>query len=118
MKVTCIKLISPVTLVEVESGPWASVGSEYLVLEINSYPERTAWFRILADGGLPELLPATMFETIAQQLPSNWAVSVTDGFLKMGPAPWLRVGFWEEFFDGRVEAVSEYRSQLDLMLKG
>lgn len=115
MKVVCRRLINPVTFKEVDVGPWAEIGSEYVVLELSSKLGGRTWLRILADGKMPHLLLAEMFETTSSRIPSNWSIHLSGDLFNIRPKSWSRPGFWEEYFDREPSAVSDFERELALI---
>lgn len=93
---------------------------EYLVLAIDVEPGRHVWLRIESEaGGTPALFDAEMFLTTSSELPSSWRARVGEGgSLQLAPEPWLRPGFWEEFFDRAPEAVEIYEKERALVVAG
>ncbi len=66
-------------------------------------------YRILSDQGRPFLYPAVAFDIIDAREPDDW-VSETgdDGERYAYPARLNGVGFFEDFFDAREEAVRAF----------
>ena len=113
MKVICRKIISPVTLLEVGTGPWAVVGQEYSVLAVSISSSGACWLRILDDDGTPILLISKMFESVSTTIPPNWSLLVRqDGNIDICPRSWQRAGFWEDFFERRPNAIRDFEEQL------
>jgi hypothetical protein len=113
-------------------------GDEYLVLELEGpayvlEPDRpdhemTIHARIDRDGSSsPELVDTARFEVVDNRMPSNWRVRLGSthkaNWLHIAPEPWLRPGFWEDFFGerfdahpGTLDAQAEYALELQIML--
>jgi hypothetical protein len=112
MKVLCVKIISPVTREEVLEHPGVRLHEEYSVLSIIVEPSRGAKLRIMTSDGTPALFDAAMFATSNGHLPSNWVVHVSEnGVLELGPASWLKPGFWERYFDKDPAAVAAFEAE-------
>ena len=101
------------------------IGSEYVVIEMSGSLIGRIDVRVSLDryGGwaTPVLIPARAFETTDGTIPSNWSIRITDEpkgipHFVLAPTPWLRVGFWEDFFDGRSDARKVYESELQTTL--
>jgi hypothetical protein len=118
LRALCIKIISPVTLLEMDSGPWAVVGATCPVLEIIIKSGGVSWLRVLSTSGLPQLLPAAMFRLEGQTIPSGWMIRMFDGDVRIAPPTWLEDGFWEDYFNAEPEAVAKYDDELRDVLSG
>lgn len=79
---------------EVDSSPWATLDSEYVVLALEAAPGRRIQLRIIGDDGpTPVLFEPEMFMTVSTDIPSNWVASVGEGgAFDLAPAKWLRPG--------------------------
>lgn len=112
MKVQCIHLVNPISGDPESRSPWLTVGKEYLVLAVSVLPERGVMFRIVADDGhSPMLFKARQFAVTVTDVPSIWKVrGDDDGGLEFGPDPWLRPGFWEDYFDGLPDASADFEA--------
>ena len=114
MRVVCVSLGG-----ENRSDPWLTLNGEYHVLSILMTPRGPAKLRIMADDQrTPILADATMFAGYPQSLPSTWVVAVREGgIVEIGPPSWLNTGFWERYFDGDVEAVSQFHNEAQDMMR-
>lgn len=95
-------------IVQLKAGPIEhaalTVGQLYSVIgiEANSY-------RILNDHGKPYLFEAELFDVIDPHEPEDWVTEVgTEGERYAYPAALNRPGFFEDFFEGDVQTVSEF----------
>lgn len=116
MRVLCRRIESPTTGTDLERSPWLTVGREYVVLEIVAYPGREVLLRVLGDDGAggPGLWDSRLFTATSESLPGTWAASIDDdGTVRMGPGPWQRDGFWEDYFDGDSAAISDFQAALE-----
>jgi hypothetical protein len=123
MRVRCVRHVNDRG--EDSDGSPLETAGEYVVIEMSGdlpgrVDVRVALYRY---GGLatPALIPARVFETTDGTIPSNWSVKITDEpngipHFVLGPTPWLRVGFWEDYFDDRPEARSVYETELQTTL--
>jgi hypothetical protein len=115
MRVRCVKILDIRGAEAADS--WAiHVGDECDVLEISATPRHEVLFRIESRPSLghktPILLDSRMFETVDGRIPRNWAVRVGgDGYVCIGPAPWLVDGFWERYFDREADAEAIFDSE-------
>lgn len=112
MRVTCVSLGDKPG----ESG-WITVGQQYDVLSVMFTPNKPAKLRIMADNGeTPFLADAALFVMSTQAIPGNWAMEVLrDGVIEIGPASWMKPGFWERYFDGDPTAVRSFRGEVENM---
>ena len=85
---------------------WVTLGKIYTVLEIFVGGGCEISFRILTDDrNSPGLQPASQFEIVSTHVPREWQINFVSGsHLEMAPGPWLRDGFWEDYFNGESEA--------------
>jgi hypothetical protein len=115
LQVRCVRIINPVTGLEVPGHPSVHVGSTYVVLEVlASYQtgQGRVQFRIATDDdGVPSLWPGEMFESVDSAIPPNWGVKATPEYVVLAPHTWLRPGFWEDFFDRVPEALEAYERE-------
>ena len=118
MRVVCVRFLDPVTLEERTEDQWLTLDREYPVLSIDVERDRRVWLRIESDdGGTPALFDAEMFMTTSMLVPSNWRVRIDEGgALQLAPEPWLRQGFWDEFFDRVPNAVEIYEKERAVIL--
>lgn len=110
MRVVCMRILNQVTGAEESRSPWLELDGEYEVLEIYSSPGRATKVRIVSsDSATPALFDSSMFMTVDNSIPQSWVASVAEaGELRIGPASWMRKGFWEDFFDRDPQAVHDY----------
>ncbi len=84
--------------------PDVSVGQEYAVIGIEADD-----YRILNDAGKPYLYPHEDFEVVDGDEPVDWVVSVGDDGERYAYPPALNtVGFFEDFFDAKREAIAAF----------
>ena len=63
-------------------------------------------FRLLNDRGQPYLYPSQLFEVVDPSEPEDWITEFgEDGERYAYPSPLNTCGFFEDFFDGKKEAV-------------
>lgn len=66
-------------------------------------------YRILNDHGKPYLYPRHMFEIVDSQEPGIWITEYGDeGERYSYPAALNEAGFFEDFFDGKEEAIARF----------
>jgi hypothetical protein len=113
MRVVCVKFLDPVTGEERSEDSWLTVDREYVVLAVDVEAGRRVWLRIQSEeAGTPALFDAEMFMTTSTEIPASWRARVDEGgSLQLAPEPWLRSGFWDEFFDRVPEAVEVYERE-------
>lgn len=112
MRALCVKLISPVSGMEVLDHPGVNLDEQYDILSILLEPGRGAKFRVLTADGTPALFDAAMFVATAAAIPRNWVMSVREGgVVSFGPESWLQPGFWERYFDGDPDAVAAFDTE-------
>lgn len=113
MKVKCIKIVNPMTGHEEQQSDWLTLGKVYTVLAVISVPGRETLLRFVSDDeDTPSVFDARQFITVSTELPSNWVGVVNeDGLFVLAPESWTRGGFWEDFFNGVPEAISEYERE-------
>jgi hypothetical protein len=99
---------------------------EFFVLELTGPANETIYARI-DDGPSPWVVEIAHFEVVDDRMPSNWRVRFgtthTKNWVHIAPEPWLRPGFWEDFFGGRFDehpgtlgAQAEYARERGVML--
>jgi hypothetical protein len=112
MKVVCVKLLDA-RGDEVESSPWATLDAEYVVLALEAASGGRVQLRIIGDDGpTPVLFESEMFMTVSPEVPSNWVASIGEGgAFDLAPAKWLRNGFWEDYFNGDPQAVTDFEEE-------
>lgn len=81
--------------------PDLSAGQRYVVIGLEADD-----FRLLNDQGRPYLYPKDLFEVEDATRPSDWVLVVgEDGETYAYPPALGGIGFFEDYFDGREEAV-------------
>jgi hypothetical protein len=118
MRVTCIKIINPITGVEQSSSPWLTVGKVYRVWEVSwGASQKLIDYRFEHDdANSPALSNANLFKVTCDFIPSIWSVkSVPDQQFSVGPRSWQVDGFWEAYFDGEPWARELYRREVIAM---
>ncbi len=94
-----------VELRERDSGyPDLTPGQPYLVLGIEADD-----LRILNDQGRPYLYPREIFTVVDAREPEDWVSEVgQDSERYAYPSPLNEAGFFEDYFDGKPEAVATF----------
>ena len=87
---------------------WLSHSKIYVVLEISTSAGRDADFRLIADNGTPGYFDVRLSNVTSQTLSQDWGVKLLGNSLTVAPTPFLREGFWVEYFDGVPAAEAEY----------
>jgi hypothetical protein len=117
MRVICQRIESPTTGEELSTSSWLTVGKEYVVLSVLASPGKDVSLQILDDTGPgPSVWDADLFVTSSDRISSIWTVSIGEEGLSLAPASWQRPGFWEEYFDGRPDAVAAFEQGRDALL--
>lgn len=84
--------------------PYLTVGQDYAVIGIEADD-----YRVLNDRGEPCLYPPDRFEVVAAEQPADWREETgADGERYAYPPSLNRPGFFEDFFEGKPEAVAEF----------
>jgi len=84
--------------------PDLTPGQPYLVLGIEADD-----FRILNDQGKPYLYPRELFTIIDGREPDDWVNELGEDNERYAyPLPLNSVGFFEDYFDGKPEAVAMF----------
>jgi hypothetical protein len=84
--------------------PDLTPGQPYLVLGIEADD-----FRILNDQGRPYLYPRELFTTIDAREPDDWVTELGEDDERYAyPPPLNSAGFFEDYFDGKPEAVATF----------
>lgn len=119
MRVICTQL-RDANRQPVESSPWLTIGRTYTVLGVEAHSGRKPLFRIVGDDGrTPGVYEADMFEVASAELGETWICAITqDGGVQIGPAPWLRERFWEDYFNGEPGAVRAFDQEFKVLLAG
>jgi hypothetical protein len=93
---------------------WLTLNHEYQVLSVLMARKGPAKLRIIADDGrTPILADASLFAMSSQPLPSTWVLTIREGgVVELGPPSWLEPGFWERYFDGDSDAISQFQKEL------
>jgi hypothetical protein len=96
-------------------GGWLTASREHVVLCIEVEHGRGALLRIEAgEANTPALFPVDEVDQTDGRIPQIWRVKTgRGGLLDIGPPAWLEDGFWEAYFDGKPEAMDEYRRGRD-----
>ncbi len=80
--------------------PDLTVGKTYSVLAVEN-----DYFRLVGDEGRPYLYPAEAFVVVDDTPGRDWIREVDEeGEVSVGPAELLKVGLFEDYFDGNLEA--------------
>jgi hypothetical protein len=101
------------------NSPWLTLHGEYQILSILMTPSGPAKLRILADDGrTPILVDAAMFSMNSQPLPDTWVAIIEEGgIVELGPRSWLKPGFWERYFDGDADAMTQFQREMSNMAR-
>jgi hypothetical protein len=84
--------------------PDLTPGQQYVVIGIEADD-----LRILNDQGSPYLYPHHLFEVIDPREPEDWVVEFGEGGERYAyPPPLNESGFFEDFFDGKPDAVAAF----------
>lgn len=79
-------------------------GQQYMVIGIEADD-----FRVLNDKGRPYLYSRHLFEVVDSHEPADWLEEYgEDGERYAYPRPLNQAGFFEDFFDGKPEAVATF----------
>lgn len=95
-----------------------SVGSSYTVVEVglNLAAEEQSnrmLYRLAADdAGVAGLYESDLFEVTDARVPPGWLLAGEGESFRLGPARFLRPGFWEEFFDNVAAARLEFDDEV------
>jgi len=85
--------------------PYLTLNQRYFVIGIEADD-----YRILNDSGKPYLYPSYLFEVVDSQEPSIWITGYGDGGKRYSYPPALNeAGFFEDYFDGKDQALSKFR---------
>ncbi len=118
MKVKCVKLFDNSGKENKESS-WLSIGKEYVVLEIESYPGKNILYRLVGDNEdeSPALYDARQFKIISSVLPSSWTIHQVNNLIVQGPKSWQKSGFWEECYEHEPQALALYKFEAEAIYK-
>ncbi|MFD1811765.1 DUF3696 domain-containing protein [Rhodococcus gannanensis] len=103
-----------VRLKDVDGSSGIGVGAGYPslnngtcpVLQILLLSQSEVKYRIVDRFGRISFWPADMFDIVDNTIPENWGVSPDGGNgVTIGYERLVRVGFWEDYYDGVPEAV-------------
>ena len=84
------------------TGDRMTVLKEYTVIGIEA-----DYYRIIADDNEPYLYNPNQFTIIEKTVPNFWITEIgEDGEKYSYPSTWVRVGFFEDYFDN-IESVKE-----------
>ena len=104
---------------EVFQHPAIRIGDKYLVLGFFIDPA-SRLVRIRDRYGTPSLWPIEAFEVTSDLIPANWCGSLEvvgeRTVFRIGPRPFMREGFWDEYFDDAEQAVAEYEREVEDMI--
>lgn len=118
MIVKCIKRTSSVTKQETQKSNGLTVGKEYTVLAIGISSKNGISFRLVHDDGqTPALFDIQQFQIVSPQIPRNWTIHLDRyGGLDICPTTWARLGFWEDFFDDKTEAINQFVQEQKIIM--
>lgn len=81
-----------------------TLDSHYVVIGIEADD-----YRILNDQGQPYLYPNSLFEIVDAREPDDWITEIGDDGERYAYPPQLNApGFFEDFFDANLDAVSSF----------
>jgi hypothetical protein len=93
--------------------PKLTKGKEYLVLGISNLR-----YRILDDESEPILYSRDCFEVTDPQIPSDWIrIEAPEGAYRIEPKECSNPGFYEDYFDGVIEAQVVFNKVLQKIIK-
>lgn len=112
MKVRCIKLIDS-NGNPIEGSNWLTIAEIYNVLSIIQDVHGRWLLRLIADKHpRVALFPLTQFEILSAKVPQTWIVTWKDsGLFELTPEAWSRPGFWEDFYDAKLEAAKAFEDE-------
>lgn len=119
MKVKCINLYNEHTQQFEDTNSWLTIGKSYIVLEVEIYPGKDVLYRLVGDNTdqSPGLYDSKQFEVISDKVPANWKITqLKSGTLNFGPAPWQKLGFWEDCYDGEPNALQIYKHEARIII--
>jgi hypothetical protein len=94
--------------------PDLTLGQPYVVIGIEA-----DYLRILNNAGRPLLYPADLFATVNAQEPSDWVTEFGEDRERYSyPLPLNKPGFFEDFFDEKMKAVSTFWRVMNQRLAG
>jgi len=92
--------------------PNLTAGKQYAVIGIEADD-----LRLLNDQGYPYLYPLQLFEVIDPREPDDWITEFGDeGERYAYPPPLNTCGFFEDFFDGKKNAVATFWNMVNQKL--
>jgi hypothetical protein len=90
-----------------------SQGKNYYVVEISNKS-----YRVFDDAKEPILYPKYLFITVDSILPSGWSYCGSEeGEYFIGPSQLNKIGFYEDYFDGNIEAIDLFSDIFSQMVK-
>jgi hypothetical protein len=119
VRVRCVAVISATTGEPMEKSAWLTIGKMYDVLALAATPHGDILFRLVGDDDhRPGLFASSQFEIVDGRLPRCWSAMMrSDGSLQLGPQPWQRPGFWEEYFDDEPGAIAAYENAFSAIME-
>jgi hypothetical protein len=92
---------------------WLRPGEDYAVLAIEHLPGGVPAYRIASRQGTPALFEASLFSIIDPHVDEGWVVQYNEsGEINLVPEAWNLPGFWEDYFEGKPDAVGRYQEVL------
>ena len=71
------------------------------------------YYRVINDSDEPVLYGKDAFDVIDPHVPEHWIRrDYSDGEFYLNPPEFSEVGFFEDYFDGKQDAVDKYKSYL------
>ena len=119
MKVKCIKIIDEQSGKEIQNSPWLTVNKIYSVLSVLVENKKNLKFQFIGDDGVtPSYHNGNQFKVMSDIIPSNWIiVSEPDSYFELTPRAWARKGFWEDYFEGKSKAISDFESEKEKVIQ-
>lgn len=118
MKVICEKIVNADTGESSQKDSWLTVGKFYHVLSVSMNEGGETEFRIIADDEItPVLFKANQFKLVTADLPESWVANCEPGsYFELAPEAWIKLGFWESYFDGEMEAISCFQLEKEKII--
>lgn len=119
MKVSCIKIINPITNEPQTKSPYLTLGKEYIVLEVLILPEKDLSYRLIDDDNYtPSIHDSPQFEIVSSHIPSNWVIDQSAPYsriITLAPKEWNIRGFWDDYFDMKAEALAIFEKEKNII---
>ena len=119
MKVKCKNIFNEHTKQFENTNLWLTIGKYYIVLEVEIYPGKEVLYRLVGDNSdeSPGLYDSKQFEIVSDKIPTNWKITqLKSGTLNLGPVKWQKLGFWENCYDGELDALEIYKREARIIV--